>query len=313
MKNLLLLSLTVLVFTGCSSRWNEKTCSETNFGDLGYQEGSAGKSSKMSFYNQACLKKGIQIPTSQYNNGLRKGLNVFCSPEKGRDDGASGSEVFANCRSIKAYAGAYRSGLKSFCNIEKGVQDGFAMKEELILCTSFDAYRKGFATGKKEFCSSDRGHENAFAGQEQDSRCVSYSNYRAGYAKGKKYFCSSKNAVKIGEKGDAFPKQCESAGRAFETAYNKGRKVFLEEVLVNKQTAVKFEKQNYERLRDDLQDAQFELGRLPKYSQNPDVVAEQAKVNQKIENLQNRRNKQRKVLEDFESQIYEIQRELKSL
>ncbi len=138
--------------TSCSSRWSLETCKETNFKDLGYQEGSDGKISKMTIYNQKCLKKGVQIPTSKYNEGYKKGLLAFCSDIKGQSDGSSGGQMHTNCRSIEAYSKAYKAGLSSFCSTEKGVNDGFSMKPEHVNCTSFDKYNKGFAKGKQEFC-----------------------------------------------------------------------------------------------------------------------------------------------------------------
>ncbi len=116
----------------------------------------------------------------------------------------------------------------------------------------------------------------------------------------------------MGEKGDDFPKQC-AQNNAFRISYDKGRKTFLTSVLKDKQTALKFERQNYERLRDDLQDAQFELGRLPKYRNDQQTVLERNRINESIRSLQNRRNRQRDAVEALEAQIVDIEQEVQSL
>jgi hypothetical protein len=316
MKNIIkigLLIVSVLVLEGCASRWTAKTCTETNFEDLGYQEGSKGINSRINSYNQSCLKKKVQIPIRKYKNGYQKGLAVFCSPEKGRSDGSGGLNIHNNCGSIKAYITAHKKGLRSFCSTEKGVQDGFSMKPEVILCTSFTAYNVGYKKGKKEYCTSDRGYEHGFAGQNQDSRCVVYTAYKTGFSKGQKYFCSPENGTKLGKKGSVFPRKCETAGRTFRRNYNKGRAEFLTSAVREKESELTFERQNYERVRDDLQDAQFALGRLPKYSTDPNVAEDRNRIESSIQNLRSRRDAQRNIVEELTGQIQDMRDEVRDL
>lgn len=313
MKSFILILLSLALFSGCSGRWNEKTCVETNFQDLGYQEGSKGADSRGNYYNQACLKKKVQIPIQDYNSGYQGGLFAFCTKSKGKRDGSAGKNIFANCRTIKAYTTAHRDGLKSYCSTEKGVQDGFSMKSEYILCTSFSRYTLGYANGKKEYCSSDRGYEHGYGGLNKDARCVSYSHYKSGFSKGQKFYCSAENGSSIGERGDKFPEKCSRSGGAFRRSFSKGRVLFLEKVLKDKETAITFERQNYERLRDDLQDSQFSLNRLPKYSSDPSVLDERERIESGIVRLQSKRNKQRRVVEGLEEQVYDVKKEISEL
>jgi len=313
MKKTVFLMILFSILSGCAGRWNEKTCTETNFGQLGYQEGSAGQNSRINSYNQSCLKKNVQIPMQDYTDGYQKGLSVFCSPSKGQSDGSQGHQMHNNCTSVKAYTAAHRKGLKSFCSTEKGVQDGFAMRQEVILCTSFSAYTIGYKKGRREFCSSDRGYEHGFAGRSEDSRCVMYPPYKSGFAKGQKYFCSPENGTKLGEQGRIFPKKCESSGTAFRRNFSRGRVKFLTKSMRDKETSVTFERQNYERVRDELQDTQFELGRLPKYSTNPDVEAQRGQIESAIADLKTRRDQQRQALENLESEIYNMKSEINRL
>jgi hypothetical protein len=313
MRNALILMTLLTLFGGCASRWNEKTCSETDFSQLGYQEGSAGQTSKINAYNQSCFKKKVQIPMQDYTTGYQKGLAVFCSPSKGFTDGSKGAQMLNNCTSITAYTSAHRNGLKGFCSIEKGVQDGFAMRQEVILCTSFSAYTIGYKKGRKEYCTSDRGYEHGFAGRNKDSRCVVYSAYKSGYAKGQKYYCSPENGTKLGEKGSTFPQKCEQSGQTFRKNYNRGRVKFLTRAIRDKETSITFERQNYERVRDELQDTQFELGRLPKYSNDPDVENRRSKIDSNISDLKSRRDNQRQNLETLESELFEMKNEVNKL
>jgi|GEM_PF-2256529 len=313
MKKVLVLAISLTLFGGCAGRWTKKTCEETNFTQLGFQEGSSGQSSKVNSYNQSCFKNKVQIPMQDYKSGHQKGLASFCSASKGYTDGSKGNQMHNNCTSIDAYTSAHRKGLKTHCSTQKGVQDGFAMRSEVILCTSFSAYTVGYKKGRKEYCTSERGYEHGFTGKEKDSRCVVYSSYKTGYTKGQSYFCSPKNGIKLGEKGTAFPQKCEKAGAVFTRNYNKGRTIFLTKTIKNKESSITFERQNYERVRDELQDAQFELGRLPKYSTDPDVESNRSRIESNIATLRSRRDSQRQALEALENEIYEMKNEVNKL
>ena len=313
MEKALLLIITFTLFGGCAGRWNPKTCAETDFRQLGYSEGSAGGVSRINSYNQSCFKKKVQIPMKDYTEGYQKGLAAFCSSEKGFSDGANGNQMFNNCTSVAAYTDAHRKGLRNFCSIEKGVQDGFAMRQEIILCTSFSAYTIGYKKGRKEYCTSERGHEHGFEGRNEDSRCVMYSNYKNGFARGKKYFCSSENGTRLGEKGRSFPQKCEQAGALFRRNFNRGRIKYLAKTLRDKETSITFERQNYERIRDELQDTQFELGRLPKHSKNSDVDNRRHEIEDSISDLKSRRDSQRQALESLEAEVLGIRSEMNQL
>lgn len=313
MKFAIVLMITLMLLSGCASRWSEKTCTETNFSQLGFQEGSAGQVSKINSYNQSCLKKKVQIPMQDYSSGFQKGLAVFCSPAKGLTDGSNGAQMYSNCTSVPAYTDAHRRGLKSYCSTQKGVQDGFAMRSEVILCTSFSAYTIGYKKGRKEYCTSDRGYEHGFVGRDKDSRCIVYDAYKSGHAKGQKYYCSPENGTKIGETGSPFPVKCEKAGVSFRKNYNNGRIKYLTQSIRTKENSITFERQNYERVRDDLQDKQFELARLPKYSSNPEVEEQRSQIEASITNLKSRRDSQRQALEGLEAEIYGMKNEVSKL
>ncbi len=301
------------ILSGCAHRWNKKTCAQTNFVDLGYQEGSLGKSSSANDYNQACLKQRIQIPTSNYTSSYKKGLSVFCSNNKGLNGGILGEKIIKNCKTVVNYAKAYKKGLKSFCSTKRGVKDGFAMKPEYVLCASFSAYTIGYTKGKKEYCSSDKGHGHGFTGINEDTQCISYSDYTSGYIRGKRYFCSPENGIKMGKKGESLPKKCISTGSTFKVSFNKGRKIFLIKALKDKETALTFEYQNYEHIRNDLENTQFSLSRLPKQSTDSAIVHKRTRMNLTIASLKSKRDSQKQVVKDLKSQVYNIKKQLNHL
>ncbi len=313
MKLILLTLIGLNMLSGCVGRWNKKTCTQTNFSNLGYQEGSLGKRSFANYYNEACIKQKIQIPTSDYTSSYKKGLLIFCSKTKGLNGGTKGEKIINNCKTVVNYTKAYKKGLKSFCSTKNGVKDGFALKSKHILCTSFSAYMTGYIKGKKEYCSKDKGYEHGFTNNNQDERCISYLSYSSGYTKGQKYFCSPENGIKIGEKGSDFPKRCLSSGLTFKTNFNKGRKTFLKKILKDKETTLTFENKNYEHIRNDLQDAQFALSRLAKHSTDPTVVHKRALIDFKITSLQSKRSSQKKIVNLLKSQVYNIKKEINNL
>lgn len=307
------LALIHLLMLACSPRWSAETCSQTDFNQLGYTEGSQGKASHVDAYNQSCLKKKVNINITAYNLGYLKGLDLFCSASKGKIQGSQGKNPSDVCLQKDVYMKAYESGLKGFCSSEKGTADGYNMNPMNQLCTSYYAYKVGYKAGVKQYCSFERGLEDGFAGKEPLGACMAYP-YSKGHKKGQANFCLPENGLKLGQNGTEFPVKCEATGGyAFKKAFNKGRIEFLSMELRSKETSLKFERQNYEQQRDELQDLQFAIQRLPKYSQDPAVLEERKRIDQKILNLQNGRNEQRRKVNNLETEIINIKAEISSL
>lgn len=304
--------LAVSMLTSCA-HWNKKRCAETDFNQLGYTEGSQGADSKIVSYNQACLKKDVNIDMSAYNSGYKRGLEAFCTPQSGSDLGIAGQEPHRNCQMNDTYMKSYENSLKKFCNVERGTKDGYAMIGQNTLCTPYSSYNIGYKNGVKNYCSYEKGQEDGFDNKAKNTQCSSYKAYTTGYAKGQTNFCSPDNGKRMGEKGKAYPEKCYKSGKAFELAFNSGRKIYLGKSIKELEVNIGFERRNYESLRDELQDAQFNFSNMPKYSRDPELVSEKEDLQNRIQELRKRRDSQRSKLTRIEQELNELKSEFARL
>lgn len=312
MKRLIFTLLTLTLITSCA-HWNKKRCAETDFNQLGYAEGSRGADSKITSYNQACLKKDVKIDMQAYNNGYKNGLKAFCTPQSAADLGIIGQDPHRNCQMNDSYMKAYENSLKKFCSVERGTKDGFAMVGRNTLCTPYSSYNIGYKNGVKNFCSFEKGQEDGFDNRAKNTQCSSYKAYSQGYSKGQKNFCSPENGKRMGEAGKPFPEKCYKSGKTFELAFNSGRKIYLSKSIKELEVNIGFERRNYESLRDELQDAQFSFSNMPKYSRDPEVVREKGDLQNRIEDLRKRRDNQRTKLTRIEQELNGLKSELARL
>lgn len=74
-------SLCLSVLHGCATL-NESECSEANWQDIGFKDGSAGERSlHITSYQKACDKHDIAVDVDNYNTGRSKGLITFCTSD----------------------------------------------------------------------------------------------------------------------------------------------------------------------------------------------------------------------------------------
>lgn len=265
-----------LFFVGCTPYWNPKRCQSTNWSQLGYSDGSAGKQNSSGSYSAACSKAGANINIGGYNQGYKEGINRFCSYDAGKGAGVSNSTLHP-------------------------------------VCQRFDKYMKGYEAGLKVFCSSENGYAAALAGEKAVSKCMGYKGYSSAFRRGERDFCSKKNGFNLGKSGKPFPEKCEREDRSFERSYNKGRIAHLEEVLKETEGDLSIERQAYERLRDQLQDLQYDLGRIPRYTNDPYLIEQRAQIERNIEEVRNLRDRKRDDVERMDHDVREIRNEMSSL
>lgn len=273
MKYSSLISIALCLGLSACAGWSKKKCESTNWEQLGYSEGSKGVANNSGSYSATCSKKGAQININGYNNGHSKGMKVFCSFDAGKNVGVANGELNTSCQ-------------------------------------RFDTYMKGYSAGMKVFCSEKNGYETAIEGEEAVNKCLRYKAYANAYKNGQKQFCSQKNGLRLGEKGKPFPEKCERSGRAFERSFNRGRVKFLEITFREKQDEGVSVKSDYERARDDLQDMQFELGRLPRYSSDEGILSRKRSLDSRIINTRRERDRLRETVDANEKDLAEIKQEI---
>lgn len=298
------------LLSGCGG-WSKTKCSTSNFEAIGYERGSKGLSNRGDSIYGACLKKEVTIDIQTYNKGYESGLRVFCTDSKGFEAGRLGKELHKVCNATAQYMKAYDRGLKTYCTVKKGTQDGYSMSPEATVCLTYSAYMTGYKNGTKSYCSTEKGQEDGFSGSEMHSKCSTYEAYRNGYKNGTKNYCEPENAIRLGEKGAEIPVRCTSA--KFKTAYNKGRKLFVNQRIKELTTYLSYEKRNYENLRDELQDAQFAYQNIPKRGLTPEQQKERRSLSKRIRKLTKERDKQRTVVTDMENELINLRNESNDL
>ncbi len=274
-RSIAICSVLCLSLAACAG-WSKKKCESTNWQQLGYSEGSSGRPNSSASYSNTCSKKGANIDVQGYNAGHSKGLAVFCSFEAGKGVGVNNGALNPTCQ-------------------------------------RFDNYMQGYSAGMKVFCSGDNGYDTAIEGKDPVNTCLKYKVYAAAYKKGQRDFCTEKNGFRLGEKGMPFPEKCERSGRAFERAFNKGRLGYLEDTLKEKTASLISARRDYERTRDDLQDMQFELGRMPRYSTDDVIISRKRSLESQIARTRDERDRMREEVDGMDRDLNEIRREISYL
>jgi hypothetical protein len=299
-----------LGLTACGG-WTKKKCERTDFSSVGYSRGSKGKIGQSDQINSTCLKKGVAIKVSSYQEGYNNGLKTYCSDSKARRDGSDGYEPINICKSNPSYMRAYDKGLKTYCTVDRGVKDGYALSEKKVVCLSTKAYLTGHKNGVTTFCSFEKGQEDGFLGSNMNSKCVSQKGYKDGHKSGLLNFCKPENGKRLGEKGEERPKRCTKS--EFRASYDQGRTLFITKKVKNLSSSLEIENRNYQNLRDELQDAQFSYQELSQRNPTPRTDERKRTLSQDIRKLKKERNEQRETVTDLESQLSDLKAELDDL
>jgi len=291
--------------------WSKKKCQSTDFSSMGYSRGSKGKIGLSDHINSTCLKKGVAINVSSYQEGYDNGLKTFCSDSKARRDGGDGHDPINICKSNPSYMRAYDKGLKTYCTVDRGIKDGYALSEKAVVCLNTKAYLTGHKNGVKTFCSFEKGQEDGFLGSKMNSKCISQSGYKDGHKSGLLNFCKPENGKRLGEKGEERPKRCTKS--EFRASYDQGRTLFLTKKVKNLSSKLEIENRNYQNLRDELQDAQFSYQELSQREATPRTDERKRNLTHDIRKLKKERNEQREIVTELESELSTLKSELSDL
>lgn len=101
-KSVLITSLcTSLLTLGACQTISEDACRAGNWEDIGFNDGSQGRSrSRLAAIGEECAKYGIQPDHSAYIAGLEAGLRRFCTPDQGFRDGENGNRANEECSAL---------------------------------------------------------------------------------------------------------------------------------------------------------------------------------------------------------------------
>jgi len=89
--------LFALAITGCSSM-SEKQCRSVDWGQRGERDAYDGQArERIASYQDACGEHGIEADVTAYNAGYAKGLQLFCTPQRGYAVGKAGRTYRGTC------------------------------------------------------------------------------------------------------------------------------------------------------------------------------------------------------------------------
>lgn len=222
---------------GACSSWNKEKCMSTNWDALGYGEGTQGKPNAAGVYTERCERQGVKINYDDYLKGYNRGLEQYCSYNKGYSDASAAKPILSTCSALLKYKDGYSQGRKDFCTYDNGLERGSSGKSETTMCSS-----------------------------------VPKSTYNQGY--------------------------------------KKGRQKFLAKEIKEIQEDLKLANSDLNKVRDDIADKQYQLERIPKYSNEPGVVQLRYELERDIENLFDQRNSIRGKIEEMERLLKQYKNEL---
>ena len=120
----LIVCLFTLLLGGCASM-SEKQCRSVDWRERGERDAYDGQSrERIASYQDACSEFGIRPDVAAYNAGYAKGLEHYCTPQRGYAVGKSGGSYRRTCppQTEPAFLSGYETG-KSLYGEEHRVAD----------------------------------------------------------------------------------------------------------------------------------------------------------------------------------------------
>lgn len=176
---------------------------------------------------------------------------------------------------------------------------------------NFEDYLKGYNRGLAVYCSYDSGYRHASQATPVYSMCSAIPKYQQGYTKGRKDFCTYDNGYRRGTNGEIEGNMCSgAANKDYLSGYKKGRKKFALQEIEYLRSSRDKAKVNLDQVRDDIADKQYQLGRIPRHTQEVSVIRLRRELESDIESLFYDRDQLRNQIENMENQLYSLEREL---
>lgn len=88
--DLLFIALVAVALSGCAGM-SEQECLVTDWRAVGFEDGAAGRAeTSIANYRQACGQHGVAPDFDQYRSGHAEGVEVYCRPNRGFEEGRRG-------------------------------------------------------------------------------------------------------------------------------------------------------------------------------------------------------------------------------
>lgn len=143
----------LLLVASCSTLKRED-CQTMDWYNKGLEDARNDGQSEIDGYEKTCKEYGLSVLRSDYDSGFKKGLNDFCTFDKGYEYGKNGKSHFNECSSLNSeFSNGYAKSLKDIEENQKKQEEELKEKKEKDLkeaverlneCSSdFDCERDG--------------------------------------------------------------------------------------------------------------------------------------------------------------------------
>lgn len=116
MSRALILIVLAVSIAGCATL-DEGQCRQADWYDLGYRDGRAGyPAARVEDHRQACAEYRIGVDDAAYHEGRGRGLDEYCTPESGYQQGRNGGAYQQVCPPgrERAFLYEYQRGLEIY-------------------------------------------------------------------------------------------------------------------------------------------------------------------------------------------------------
>ena len=142
--------------SGCMPHLNKQQCQTMNWRQLGFTDGSQGKSQRnLSRDIQDCAKFQLKVNTKKYAQGWRAGTRQYCRPNTAYQLGVNGQTYNHVCPTdlSASFDRAWRRGLRKYCIPGTGYNLGRAGRAMPTFCTGGQAvrFRNSYQAGYRQF------------------------------------------------------------------------------------------------------------------------------------------------------------------
>ncbi len=133
---------------------SEQQCQTLNWANKGYSDGASGKTrSALSSHIQACSKYGMNVDTSLYLEGYKKGISQYCTYDTGFSLSEQGNSYVSVCSGSLAseFRRGYEDGARRYCSYDRGFDQGEDGASSKAMCdgSGMEGYRRGYADGHR--------------------------------------------------------------------------------------------------------------------------------------------------------------------
>lgn len=117
------------LLTGCQTTPGEisQNCSQKNWNDIGFSDGSQGLAANTTPIKTACrVASAAETPMRSYMEGWNEGIRTYCVPSTGYDAGARGDALTSHCPADlqEEFKSSWLKGIRTFCTASQGFSLG---------------------------------------------------------------------------------------------------------------------------------------------------------------------------------------------